>query len=363
MAQFLNFGDQTDGDVTLSNYLQNKGEDSSITATSGTNTVSGLGLVAPPANIFLYNTTTGDWEQNIVVSFSGTTATLQNTLSNDYDLFVRPYEYRNAVVSAGDTVRFGRVFVLANSLTVYGTLSGNPFNSTNTVYEGGNETNARAGSAPQARAGEGLGGTGTPAQTAANGGGGGGGAPGSDAGGGGGGGGNASAGTSGGAGQGTGGSGGNQSSASDASTIAAGGGGGGGCGESNDDGGADGGPGSRGAGMAVIFARKFVVTGSMPINGENGFAADGSGDGAGGGGGGAGGSLLVKAIYADIGTNKITASGGAGGAAVASGGAGGAGSDGLIRIEACKITGSTSNPAASTSEGGHDWCSLTPRIY
>jgi hypothetical protein len=76
----------------------------------------------------------------------------------------------------------------------------------------------------------------------------------------------------------------------------------------------------------------------------------------GAGGGGAGGSILLRAVEANIGTNLLTALGGAGGATPGPQEDGGNGGNGRIRVEACKITGSTTQGEATMVSGGHNWC-------
>jgi hypothetical protein len=66
----------------------------------------------------------------------------------------------------------------------------------------------------------------------------------------------------------------------------------------------------------------------------------------------------------DINTNKIVAPGGTGGQGNGTqGGDGGNGSAGRVRLEACELSGSSTNPTPSTSIGGQSWCFLTPQIY
>src|SRR3989344_2418228 len=71
----------------------------------------------------------------------------------------------------------------------------------------------------------------------------------------------------------------------------------------------------------------------------------------GGAGGGAGGSILIKTMQSPIlGSNLVTATGGAGGPPNNSAGAGGPGGNGRIRVEQIgAIPVVTTNPAASTA--------------
>jgi hypothetical protein len=136
-------------------------------------------------------------------------------------------------------------------------------------------------------------------------------------------------------------------------------GGGGGAGGDSFSGAAPGGQGGNGGGMILIFASKIVVTAAMDADGG---AGDGNNNDAGAGAGGAGGSIFLKAVEAIIGTDLITARGGIGGTSTgAFNGKAGDGSAGRIRIEACKITGSTI-PSANTSEGGHPFCGSANQI-
>jgi len=151
-----------------------------------------------------------------------------------------------------------------------------------------------------------------------------------------------------------------------------GGGGGGGAGTGSSD--ATGGDGGNGGGAIRIYAATFnTVNGIISSNGEvgeNGEQPDKGINSSGGGGGGAGGCIYIETLEGAIGTDKITASSGAGGTSLGSGfsdtgsggggGAsvnngsdasgtnnvnGGAGSVGRIHIEGSNYTGSTSDPA------------------
>lgn len=108
------------------------------------------------------------------------------------------------------------------------------------------------------------------------------------------------------------------------------------------------GHGGHGGPIYVIYARKLVVTGTISAPGGVGVK---SGASTGSGGGGAGGSILIKALEADIGNNLISALGGD-----VSGGNGGVGGSGRIRIEACKLTGTTDQGSVSIVTGGYPWC-------
>lgn len=123
------------------------------------------------------------------------------------------------------------------------------------------------------------------------------------------------------------------------------------------------GAGGAGGGAVILIAKKITVTGSITANGNAGANDADSG----GGGGGSGGSVLLVAQEMSIGTNLVTALGGAGGnpgagkGDRAGGGAGygaagetvttanakegGAGAVGRIRLDYKSLGGST-NPAA-----------------
>jgi hypothetical protein len=106
--------------------------------------------------------------------------------------------------------------------------------------------------------------------------------------------------------------------------------------------------GGDGGGIVYIVANTVTVAGSITSNGAAGLAASTN---KGGSGGGAGGSILIQANSAALGTNLVTATGGANSAGNGTNGAGGGGAGGVgrIRVEADTITGSTNSPAASTA--------------
>lgn len=114
-------------------------------------------------------------------------------------------------------------------------------------------------------------------------------------------------------------------------------GGGGAGGSSNPDGGAGG-----DSGGAIIFITKnFVASAATVINnGADGSTAPGDTRG---GGGGSGGAVLVVCETATVGSDKITATGGAGGGGTVSGAAGG---DGRIAVHHSKtITITSTDPS------------------
>ena len=115
-------------------------------------------------------------------------------------------------------------------------------------------------------------------------------------------------------------------------------------------GGTDGnGGGGNGGGIIYIYAKTITITGSMTVNGYRGD--NGGGGNVSGAGGGAGGTILLRCQTATLGTNLVTASGGAGGAQSGSGQAGGAGGSGIIRIEySTSYTGTTTPTLVSAQD-------------
>jgi subtilisin-like proprotein convertase family protein len=134
----------------------------------------------------------------------------------------------------------------------------------------------------------------------------------------------------------------------DLSKIYLGSGGGGGASDENSS--VNSGDGARGAGAVMIFADSITVNGNLTANGADAPTSPSEGDN-GMGGGGSGGSIYLAASSANLGTNLVTATGGAGGPNTVDPtwiGEGGDGGDGRIRVEADTINGTTS-PAASTA--------------
>jgi len=119
-----------------------------------------------------------------------------------------------------------------------------------------------------------------------------------------------------------------------------------------------GGQGGRGGGIVIITAPKVTITGSLLANGANG----GNGSDGGGAGGGAGGYILIRAIEAVLGTNKVAAGGGSGGDGPGSHGDGGVGGNGKIVVNACKVTGSISTGSVTLNQGGFVYCASNSTI-
>lgn len=368
------FGDGTDGDLVISaNATWGTGNPSvPISACNGSAGANTLGVASPGgfANgdlIFIHHTrgtnqNTGGWEVNKIVSGGGTgTFTLQNNLSFTYtdggadqSQVIKIFEYDDVTVNPGVTWTlpvwnqdlFGiMVFAAKGVVNIGGTIDAKGLNSpTQGNFNGGagygGGGNKQQTGTQSALTGEGTPGTQLVVQNgAANGNGGGGGHehdPNSAGGGGGGNGANGAAG-GGGGGQAIVGAGGGTAGSADLSLMNFGGGGGGGA----MPGGNVGGGGGVGGGDVVIFTKEFTIPGIMTGNGGNGNIGH-SPDGA-GGGGGAGGSLLVKCQTAALGSNRLTATGGAGGSS--GGNAGGAGGVGRISIHHSGPVTGTTNPA------------------
>lgn len=350
MAQFLGFGNGSDGVASLSGT--DAPIDSSCSGTAGASTLSATNASFAAGQLVLIHQTrgtgVGNWEVAQISSYVAGTITLTSPLVNTYTdsgasqaqvLVLK--QYSQVSVSSTLTAKTwdqnvgGIVGFLCSGLTT--------ISSTITANGAGFAGGQKPASSP-GQQGEGTSGAGGTQSQAANGSGGGGGATSN---GGGGGGGNGGNGTVGGGGA-SGGTGGGTGGAASLSTMVFGGGGGSGI---------DGfdGSGRNGGGIILIFSKSISISGAITSNGTAGDAGTGGG---GGGGGGAGGSVLIKANDATLGTSLITATGGAGGSGGNSGGAGG---DGRIAIEVCSRTGTT-NPAATETVGGRSWCSSVAGI-
>jgi hypothetical protein len=374
-ASYEMFGDGRDGDLTVVS-----GQTVTINTTRVNVTASGT--LAYPANsngfsvgdtVMFHQTqgtaNAGRWElAQIAAINSPTTWTLTRPLIYTYDnsngraQAIKVSQYRNVTVQSGGTLTAPAwdgmtggivVFLVSGTASVEGIISmeGLPGSCSSSgdgiTWPGAPGLGFRGGAGKnynwQAWSGEGNVGP-SVLQTAANGTGGGGGrwAEGGHApGGGGGGGGHATRGTDGAQIEnGTGGSGGEVAGTADLTVMLFGGGGGGHfkiqgypvCG------------GGGGGGIVVVFAKTLGVTGSLSVRGGQG---GGRTDGTGGGGGGAGGSILVKASNANLGTDKVLATGGTGGTGQ---GPGGNGSVGRIRVEYCNTISGSTNPPASTQK-------------
>lgn len=118
--------------------------------------------------------------------------------------------------------------------------------------------------------------------------------------------------------------------------------------------------GANGSAACLLNGEELIITGGILLDGAN-ATSSASGYNR-NGGGGAAGAFIYKGKTAS-GIDLITSAGGLGGYNSGLGGnRGGNGARGPIRIEACQITGNT-NPNASISEGGHDFCQSFIHIY
>lgn len=370
--QFLGFGSGIDGDLVISSNTTDAPIDATCTGTINTNSLSANNASFAQGQLILiqqtYGSGAGNWELNRIQSYSGGVITTQLPLSNTYVagaqvLVVK--EYRSATVQAGVTLTakawngsVGGIITWACSgkTTIAGTIdcAGGTATDTNGVTRGGfrggngnwNQQPSEYGdgtSALKAASGNGNangnGGGGAKANGGANNGGGGGGGSNATAGG------TATLAGAGGAYYGNGGVAGYGSV--DLTNMVFGGGGGGGAdGNGSYQSGHDFGGGS-GGGIVAIFSKTLAITGSITVNGGM------SGGAYRAGGSGAGGSILAKSLDASIGTNLCTALGGASAGTDCNGGAGG---NGRIRVEACQLTGSTTQGSVSTVIGGQNWC-------
>lgn len=359
MAQFLGFGNGSDGAATLS------GTDAPIDA-SCSGTAAATSLAATNASfaanqlILIHQsrgTGAGAWEINQIASYVAGTITTTLPLTNTYTdsgasqaqvLVLK--QYSSVTISGTLTAKAwdGNVggivtFLCCGKVTISGTLT----------VKGKGFRGATSSNNGNGYAGEGTVGPEVDTHPTANGTGGGGATERTDGAPGGGGAGHTNAGTKGQdvADQ-VGGNGGSTGGSSDLITMIFGGGGG--KGGNNGPSAGNGGNGGNGGGIVMIFAYQREITGTINLDGNNGSNA--SSTNCGGGGAGAAGSCLNKIGTDILGTNLITALGGTGGSPTGSGGSGGASSVGRIRLESCSRTGTT-NPSASESIGGQSYCS------
>lgn len=361
MAQFIGFGNGSDGNVTLSGT--DAPIDSACSGTSGTDSLTATNASFAAGQMILIKTmrgtNTGQYEVNQIKSYVAGTITTQKNLSYSYaglSQVIVIKQYNNVTITGTFTGKAwngttgGEItFACAGKFTNSGTLtaSGRGFRSTGTDAQGSGALGMQ---------GEGTGGAGTQTNSAnENGGGGGGGNVDSghvEAGHGGGGGNATSGGTPGARNTSPGGTGGGTKGTADLATMVMGGAGGeGGNGWDSNKEGKSGGP---GGGNILLFINNLSVSGSIVSNGSIGTA---SSDRGGAGGGGAGGSIKIYYRTASIGTSLITATGGAGGTCTgAFGGSGGAGGNGRIALIGCSLSGTT-NPTANATTGGQDFCS------
>lgn len=370
--EYNGFGNGSDGAVTLSGT--DAPIDSSCSGTAGTTSLSATNASFTDDKIvFIHQskgTGVGNWELNIIDSYSAGTITTLFDLVNTYTdsgnsqaQVIQLKEYSSVTVSGTFTAKAwdGNVggilgFLCSGETNVSGTIT-----AAGKGYRGASFVRNSDG-----KQGEGYDGSYNSVSNAANYSGGGGGWAGDNhggfGGGGGAGGGHSSAGNNGGSGgtAGSGGTGGLIGQDSSTATKMHFGGGGGSGGEQYDQG--QGGSGSPGGGLIFILTSCLVVTGSISANGQVGDDSDNGISDSGGGGGGAGGYIYIQSIDAVVGSNLVTATGGIGGQGTGTHGDGGNGAPGFIHIASCGITGST-NPTNSGTIGGHDYCQSFISIY
>lgn len=377
MAQFLGFGNGSDGVYTVSSPTTYAPIDSSCSGASGSTSLSATNVSFTGGQFILVHqsrgTGAGQWEINKISSYSTGTITTVHPLSYTYtdsgdsqaQVIVIP-QYSGITISSTLTTKTWTgdvggiiplmctgVTNLTGSITAAG-LAGT--NASSVANGGGFRGGATSGFA--GANGESITGAGQSNTTSNNGSGGGGGDPNGASGGGGAGGGSVASGTNGSAsGDGTSSTAGTSFGSADLTSISFGGAGGSGGG----DGSSPIGMGGNGGGIIILFTNSLLGGGTISANGGAGGTPGIYKSG--GGGGGAGGSIFIKTKSTVAGTNLITATGGSGGAGGGAGGAaGGAGSNGRIRIESCSLTGTT-NPSASTQTGGHSFCGGTAFLF
>jgi large repetitive protein len=121
--------------------------------------------------------------------------------------------------------------------------------------------------------------------------------------------------------------------------------------------------GGAGGGIVFLLGKKIIISGTVTSTGANGDKASDNSSASGAGGGG---MVLIKSELPTIGTNLISCVGGtrptsqqnadgsagAGNATISAGD----GSEGRIRVEGCRISGTTANPVASKNTGGYSYC-------
>ncbi len=354
------FGDEADGDLTVSASADQPQTKQSCSGTGGSTTLTLAVAAFSNGDIILIHQTRGtgvdQWEINQVLSGGGTTSlTLKKALQ---------YTYTDSGASQAQAIKVPRYKNLVINTSVVwsapawdGNLGGiGVFAAKSVSGAGGLSSSARGHERGTADTGHGQTGGGSVGASVAdqytpNGSGGGGGQKGqtggSQEGAGGGGGGNGVAGDRGHTlsvsnyGQG-----GLAVGTADFTSFSLGGGGG--------SGGADGqsrvGSGShggKGAGAWLVFSKEWTLTGSCPNTGDNGVNGDSGASWAGGGGGGAGGSFLLVCQTATLGSNLITALGGIHGNGNNQGGDtnnGGDGAVGRVAVHHSGTVSGTTNP-------------------
>lgn len=345
------FGKFSLGDSIVSSNATISTTRASGTGTLGTKVFSATGAFSPGQFVRIHSVLTGKKERNVVESYSPGTVNLMLPLANEYgarsQIIVIP-DYRKLTINSGvtldiptwDGVKDGIIEICADEFFLNGTFSA----SGKGLRAGGAATGATGVQ------GEGNTNTGG-ASAAANENGGGAGINNNAAGGGGN---HQGSATNGSPGGGTGGLAGSTFGSTALTDIFLGGGGGSG---SNASGAGVSGSGGVGGGIIILNVRRLIIdnsTGLLLASGNNGNVSSGSDGSPGSGGGGAGGSILIRAQYADIGTNLVKANGGNGGDGPSSD-LGGTGGKGRIRLEVGQLVGSTNQGDVSVVEGGQIW--------
>lgn len=348
------FGDGSDGSLTISTNTTEAPIDSACTGTAGATALSATNGSFVANQVVLIHQTkganAGQWERNIIQSYTSGTITLRTNLIGTYvsGAQVRVTKQHSSVtINSGITYTAKAwngttggilAFLCSGTLTVNGNIV-----ATGKGFRVGQDNTSGEHIGQQ---GESITGVGSELTTAnSTGGGGGNFQSGADKKSGGGGGSNATVGSngsapanvpslSGGAGATT------ITGSADLTTMTFGGGGGqGGYGTTSVH------TGGSGGGILFLTAVTATIGGSATVaaNGEAGSNPSGA---LGGNGGGAGGSVLLKAQTASLGTAQVTATGGAGGTSSGSdgnNGDGGAGGTGRIDINYyTSYTGTTS---------------------
>lgn len=388
MAEFLNFGSSIDGDLTIGSPTPWVPSTSFVSGSSGTNSVNTLAILAVSNGDFVFlhqlQGTSAEPELHQVVSGAGTTTlSLASPLTSNYSyagtnraMIMRVPQYGNGTINssvyanAWNGTSGGYIVSCFNGTLVVN--GGASFTATGSGFRGGTggtglteigQTGGTGESYPFVgtitNGSTSFGGTPTPAPTTnATAGAGGRGKTSNPSTSGGGGGSNTTAGT---AGQDTAVGGaypevpGGPAGATTTTTLFGGGGGGGG--KMKDPNGQGGGNGGAGGGLIYLYARNIVCSsGGIFANGADGENGRVPGAQTAGGGGGAGGIIKLWTTRGIFGTNKILAVGGAGGLGTDDSGDGGNGGNGKIVINSCEYTGTT-NPTATATTGGFDFCS------
>lgn len=358
------FGDGSDGVVTISTnqtYDENSTPKlifATCTGSSGSTTLSATNTDFASGQhiliIQMQGANAGSYLKTKILAYSAGTITTQDPLNIAYVTGAQVLvlkQFSNVTVNTSITwsvkawngTTGGVLAFLSNgTVTITGTISGAGLG-----FRGGDR---EASGTPPAYAEQGESSTGVGSRTtSANGAGGGGaGDEGSGEGSSGGGGGHA---TAGGAGAGAvPGAAGGTIGVANLSTMFMGAGGGGGVGPGGND---TGGLGGDGGAIVYIFGKTISVTGAISVNGEDGNI-DGSpgGSNGSGGGGGAAGSIMIRCQTATLGTNLLTALGGAGGAGNTGSPNGGAGGNGRIHIDYYTSFSGTTNPTIDSAQDG-----------